>query len=57
MCFTVSRDPQVAGDMALNIVIEEGEFDVTKVEHLKWVSTKINSFCKMVGFLIVKHEA
>lgn len=57
MCFTVSRDPQVAGDMALNTVIEEGEFDVTKVEHLKWVSTKINSFCKMVGFLIVKHEA
>ena len=48
--------PRVAKDMVLNIVAEEGELDVTKVEHSKWVSTMMNSFCKMVGFPIIKHE-
>ncbi|XP_075665211.1 uncharacterized protein LOC142634844 [Castanea sativa] len=43
--------------MVLNTVVEEGEFDVTKVEHSKWVSKMMNSFCKMVDFPIVKHEA
>ena len=41
----------------LNTVAKEGELDATMVEHSKWVSTMINSFCKMVGFPIVKHEA
>ena len=36
---------------------EEGEFDASKVKHSKWVSTMMKSFCKMVGFPIVKHEA
>ena len=41
----------------LSAVDEEGEFDASKVEHSKWVSTMMKSFCKMVGFPIVKHEA
>ena len=43
--------------MVLSTVAEEGELDSTKVEHSKWVSTMMNSFYKMVGFPIVKHEA
>ena len=38
-------------------VAEEGEIVTSKVEHSKWVSTMMKSFCKMVGFSIVKHEA
>ena len=49
--------PRVGKDMVLSTVAEEGELDSTKVEHSKWVSTMMNSFCKMVGFPIVKHEA
>ena len=44
--------PRVAKDMVLRTVAEEGELDASKVEHLKWVSTMMNSFCKMVGFLL-----
>ena len=36
---------------------EEGEIVALKVEHSKWVSTMMKSFCKMVSFPIVKHEA
>ena len=43
--------------MVLSTVAKEGELDATKVEHSTWVSTMMNSFCKMVGFPIVKHEA
>ena len=49
--------PRLGKDMVLSTVAEEGELVGTKVEHSKWVSTMINSFCKMVGFPIVKHEA
>ena len=49
--------PRVGKDMVLSTVAEEGEFDSTKVEHSKWVSTMMNSFYKMVGFPVVKHEA
>ena len=49
--------PRVGKDMVLSTVAEEGELDSTKVEHSKWVSTMMNSFYKMVGFPIVKHEA
>ena len=49
--------PRVAEDLVLSTVDEEGEFDASKVEHSKWVSTMMKSFCKMVGFPIVKHEA
>ena len=38
-------------------VAEEGEIVASKVEHSKWVSTMMKSFCKMVGFPIVNHEA
>ena len=38
-------------------VAEEGEIVASEVEHSKWVSTMMKSFCKMVGFPIVKHEA
>ena len=38
-------------------VAEEGEIVASKVEHSKWVSTMMKSFCKMVGFPIVKYEA
>ena len=48
---------RVAEDLVLSTVDEEGEFDASKVEHSKWVSTMMKSFCKMVGFPIVKHEA
>ena len=48
---------RVAEDMVLSTVVEEGKLDATKVEYLKQVSTMMNSFCKMVGFPIVKHEA
>ena len=37
-------------------VAEEGEIVASKVEHSKW-STMMKSFCKMVSFPIVKHEA
>ena len=49
--------PRVAEDLVLSTVDEEDEFDASKVEHSKWVSTMMKSFCKMVGFPIVKHEA
>ena len=49
--------PRVAEDLVLSMVDEEGEFDASKVEHSKWVSTMMKSFCKMVGFPIIKHEA
>ena len=49
--------PRVAEDMVLSTVAEEGELDASKVEHSKWVPTMMNSFCKMVGFPIVKHGA
>nr|POE72567.1 hypothetical protein CFP56_62072 [Quercus suber] len=49
--------PKVVKDMVLSTAAEEGELDASKVEHSKWVSTMMNSFCKMVGFPIVKHEA
>ena len=49
--------PRVGEDMVLSTVAEEGELDATKVEHSRWVSTMMNSFYKMVGFPIVKHEA
>ena len=49
--------PRVVEDLALSKVDEEGEFDASKVKHSKWVSTMMKSFCKMVGFPIVKHEA
>uniref|UniRef100_A0A7N2R0U5 Rx N-terminal domain-containing protein n=1 Tax=Quercus lobata TaxID=97700 RepID=A0A7N2R0U5_QUELO len=49
--------PKVAEDMVLSTVAEEGELVASKVEHSKWVSTMMNSFCKKVGFPIVKHEA
>ena len=49
--------PRVGEDMVLSTVAEEGELVGTKVEHSKWVSTMMNSFCKMVVFPIVKHEA
>ena len=48
---------RVGKDMVLSTVVEEGDLDSTKVEHSKWVSTMMNSFCKMVVFPIVKHEA
>ena len=48
---------RVAEDLVLSTVDEEGEFDASKVEHSKWMSTMMKSFCKMVGFPIVKHEA
>ena len=38
-------------------VAEEGEIVASKVEHSKWVFTMMKSFCKMVSFPIVKHEA
>ena len=41
----------------LSTVDEISEFDASKVEHSKWVSTMMKSFCKMVSFPIVKHEA
>ena len=49
--------PRVAEDLVLSTVAEEGEIDASKVEHSKWLSTMMKSFCKMVGFPIVKHEA
>ena len=49
--------PRVAEDLVLSTVDEEVEFDASKVEHSKWVSTMLKSFYKMVGFPIVKHEA
>lgn len=49
-------DPRVSKDTLLTLV-DEGEFEVTKVEHLKWVSTMMKSFCKMVNCPIVRHEA
>ena len=38
-------------------VAEEGEIVASKVEHSKWVSTMMKSFCKMVSFPFVKHKA
>ena len=32
------------------MVEEKGDFEATRVEQSKWVSTMMNSFCKMVGF-------
>ena len=49
--------PRVAEDLVLSTADEVSEFDASKVEHSKWVSTMMKSFCKMVGFPIIKHEA
>ena len=49
--------PRVAEDLVLSTVVEKGEIVASKVEHSKWVSTMLKSFCKMVGFPIVKHKA
>ena len=48
---------RVAEDLVLSTVAEEGEIVASKGEHSTWVSTILKSFCKMVGFPIVKHEA
>ena len=49
--------PRVTEDLVLSTVVEKGEIVASKVEHSKWVSTMLKSFCKMVGFPIVKHKA
>ena len=43
-------DPKEVMDKELTRVDEEGEQSI-------WVSTMMRSFCKMVGFPIVRHEA
>ena len=43
-------DPKAVKDKVLTRVDEEGE-------QFKWVSNMMRSFCKMVGFPIVQHEA
>ena len=42
--------PKAMKDKVLFRVDEEGE-------QSKWVSTMMRSFCRMVGFSIVRHEA
>ena len=37
--------------------IAKGELGVVETENSKWVSQLLKSFCKLVGFPIVKHEA
>ena len=56
-CVPLSRwDPRAIKDKVLTMVDEEGEFEESKVDQSKWASTMMNSFCKMVGFPIVRHE-
>ena len=43
-------DPKAVKDKVLTRVDEEGEQSL-------WVSTMMRSFCKLVGFPIVRHEA
>ena len=50
-CVLLSRwDPKAVKDKVLTRVDEEGEQSL-------WVSTMMRSFCKLVGFPIVRHEA
>ena len=49
-------DPSVSKEM-LAPIGEEDEIVVTTVEHSKWASMMMKSFCKMVGFPIVRHAA
>ena len=57
-CVPLSRwDPWAIKDKVLLMVEEEGDFEVTRVEQSKWVSTMMNSFCKIMGFPIVRREA
>ena len=50
-CVPLSRwDPKAVKDTVLTRVEEEGA-------QLNWVSNMMSSFCKMVGFSIVRHEA
>ena len=50
-CVPLSRwDPKAVKDKVLTMVDEEGEQSL-------WISTLMRSFCKLVGFPIVRHEA
>nr|POE50031.1 hypothetical protein CFP56_38473 [Quercus suber] len=50
-CVLLSQwDPKAVKNKELTRVDEEGEQSI-------WVSTMMRSFCKMVGFPIVRHEA
>uniref|UniRef100_A0A7N2LVS0 Reverse transcriptase zinc-binding domain-containing protein n=1 Tax=Quercus lobata TaxID=97700 RepID=A0A7N2LVS0_QUELO len=45
------------GKVVVTQEVEEGEIMVAQVKNSKWVLSLMKSFCKLVGFPIVKHEA
>lgn len=49
-------DPNDSSELLLAQEISEVELGVVEIENSKWVSQLLKSFCKLVGFLIVKHE-
>ena len=56
-CSPLSKwDPKEHKELEVIQEVDEGEVRGSEAKNLKWVCSLMKSFCKIVGFPIVKHE-
>ena len=56
-CSPLSKwDPNEQKELDVIQEVDEGEFQGSKVKNSKWVCSLMKSFCRIMGFPIVKHE-
>ena len=56
-CSPLSKwDPYEQKELDVIQEVDEGEFRGSKVKNSKWVCSLMKSFCRIMGFPIVKHE-